>query len=624
MKGVIVVDQIYIAAFILLGLGSILALTAAKRPRVSAILGLIGLVGGLGCAGYGAVFNPIYGVSVFFQLPIVLIGIAGGIFAIDYLKGHHEHLNAFYWFFYNLTCAAMLAVTLSTSKLAFLVSWEVMGLASFALVAFDYKVKSTVKAAWIYLLACEAGALFLIPMFIYANYPMAAFILALLGFGLKIGFPVLHIWLPEAHPAAPAPVSALMSGAMIQLGFFGILRWGNNVDAKTFGMTVFVIGCIAALGGILFALSKTNLKTLLAYSSIENMGVIAMGLGIGYLCQGVGFTFGAACGMGGAFLHMLNHAALKGGLFLGAGAVQKAMDSLEVDTMGGLLKKMPFSGTIFLTNAVGLSGLPPFSAFVSEFLIYISAIYAISTGKTILILPGVITLIVLSLVGALATAVYTKAIGSVFLGEARTPKAKDVRQAPPFMKAGLAILYIWEITLIVSCPYIFATFVDNFFVDVPLNYVVSILEKVRTFSLASVALFAVFALWRLRKANRVSCTWDCGYAAPDARMQYTGSAFVQPIVDFFRVLLRPNYKVENPSGNFPKDASYSIEVKDPGMRYFWDIIFDKVNKLADKVHKLQSGYLHFYILIMTIALIAMLLWGILLPWSGSLMKGLGL
>ena len=617
------VGNIFIAAFILLGAGSALALVAAKRPRLSALLGLIGLVGGLGCAGFGAFFNPVSSVSVFFQLPIVIIGIAGGIFAIDYLKGHHEHLTAFYWFFYNLTCAAMLAVTLSTGKLAFLVSWEVMGLASFALVAYDYKIKSTVKAAWIYLLACEAGALFLIPMFIYANYPMAAFILALLGFGLKIGFPFLHIWLPEAHPAAPAPVSALMSGAMIQLGFLGILRWGNNISNTTFGLTVLIIGCIAALGGILFALTKTNLKTLLAYSSIENMGVIAMGVGLGYLCQGANVMLGAICALGGAFLHMLNHAALKGGLFLGAGAVQKAMDSLEIDTMGGLLKKMPFSGTIFITNAIGLSGLPPFSAFVSEFLIYMAAIYAIASGKVILILPGIITLIVLALVGSLATAVYTKAIGSVFLGEARNNKAKEANPAPAFMKTGLSILYVWEIILVLSCPYIFAFFANNVSANNSYETIVAILEKVRIFSLASLGLFAAFALWRLRKANRVSLTWDCGYAKPDARMQYTGTAFVQPIVDFFRVVLRPDYKIQNPEGTFPKEANYSLEVKDPGMRYLWNVIFDKVNKWADKVHKLQSGYLHFYILIMTIALIAMLLWGILLPWSGSIMKGLG-
>ena len=385
-------ENLYAVALALMSIGAAGALAAGKRPALSQVIGCAGLISGIivsaisVCAGLPDYVN-------LFRIPILILGLAGAWFSPQYLKGHGSQRSGIYYFFFNLTVAAMLGVTIMERPIPFLVMWEIMGLASFALVAFDYKSRQVARAAWIYLLACQAGGMVLLGMFLMASSVEAFFILAVIGFGLKIGFPLLHVWLPEAHPAAPAPVSALMSGAMIQLGFYGIWRWGINAVAsysEMFGFTLIALGIICCLGGIILSFPRTNIKTLLAYSSIENMGIISLGCGLGLLGLGKGNVTMIFCGFTGAGLHMLNHALLKGGLFLLAGSVQKATGSLEMEKMGGLLKRMPLSGSLFLLNSAGLSGLPPFNAFVSEFLIYLAGFAAFTVpGKPLFMVAGV-------------------------------------------------------------------------------------------------------------------------------------------------------------------------------------------------------------------------------------------
>ena len=209
--------------------GGIAALLAGKKPSLASLLGCAGLLAGTAVSAIPAVAGIFNDPINFFRFPILILGAAGAIHSPAYLKGHGENHSGVYFFFYNLTVAAMLAITLAIRPLTFLMLWEIMGLASFVLVAFDYKSRETMRAAWIYLLACQAGGMILLAMFLLCTRPEIVFALAVIGFGLKIGFPLLHIWLPQAHPAAPAPVSALMSGAMIQLGFYGIFRWGRDL-----------------------------------------------------------------------------------------------------------------------------------------------------------------------------------------------------------------------------------------------------------------------------------------------------------------------------------------------------------------------------------------------------------
>ena len=587
-----------------------------KRKKLAAGIGTTGLILGILAWGMLLVRNPddVSG-TIVWALPIQILGFCGAIHSLSYLKGHGEERSNLYYLFYNLTVAAMFGVLLVKEPIPFLAFWELMGLASFALVSFDYKSAKTRDAAWLYLLVCEAGSLFLILMFLAPDSGILKFIFGVLGFGLKIGFPLLHMWLPQAHPAAPAPVSALMSGAMIPLGFYGL--WTFVFSAHDFkinivaGVVLLVLGAIGALGGILFSLPRTNIKELLAYSSIENMGIISMGFGLGLL------TFRsspiAVLSTTGALFHIINHAFLKGGLFLGAGIIQKGTHSLNMEEMGGLLKRMPFSGALFMMNSAGICGLPPFNGFISEFFIYMAAIMAVCSGNTILIISGISVLIVLSLTGGIAAAAFVKLTGAVFLGEPRSKHAAEAVEQSKVMLIPVLFLFILSCATTFCIGWISR---DSY----PSVY------KIALFSLAFILLSGILFWIRCnalpcRKDEKRGCTWDCGYIAPSARMEYTGSAFVQPITDFCRFLMKPIRKIVMPKGIFGKDAGYESETPDPGLERFWGKIFGWVAKFSDKIHVLQSGYLHLYILIATVALIAMLIWGLMLPWGGSILGG---
>ena len=413
----------------LIAVGAVAALLLRKKTKLATLTALTTLTGGVLMFGILRSFVIGNDLDFYFQVPIMILALAGGFFSPAYLKGHGDDRSGIYWFFFNMTVAAMLGVTICYNKPGFLVLWEIMGLASMALVLFHYKEESCVRATWSYLLACEAGGLLLILMFINPfNSTVFVFVTAILGFGLKIGFPLLHYWLPDAHPEAPAPVSALMSGAMIQLGFLGLLRWTftTTISSNAIGLTLLILGCIGALAGIIFALSKKNIKGMLAYSSIENMGILAIGFGLSILARKSHCVEASTAALCGAMLHALNHALLKGGLFLGAGAIQKGMHgSLNMDEMGGLLKRMPVTGRLFMINSAGISGLPPFCGFVSEFLIYFAAIKLLISHTGILFIAALTVLIILSLTGGFAAAAFTKTAGAVFLGEPRSEIAKN-------------------------------------------------------------------------------------------------------------------------------------------------------------------------------------------------------
>lgn len=612
--------------------GGLLALLFSKKPNVSACIGAGTAILGAACGLIQTVIHiadsGTLSCGALFQLPVFIVAIAAAVHSLGYLKGHGFERVGVYFAFFNITVAAMTHVTLETDELMFLVAWEIMGLASFALVCFDYTTTQTRKSAWIYLLACQAGSAFLIALFGMEQAPLATFIIAAIGFGLKIGFPLLHVWLPEAHPAAPAPVSALMSGAMIPLGFLGILRFGITTPEllPTYGWTLLALGVIGALGGALFAIPQPNLKKLLAYSSIENMGVIAMGFGLAFLGASHDLKTMYVCGAAGAFLHIVNHALLKGGLFLGAGTVLKATHTLNMDTLGGLLKRAPKSSFLFILNAMGLGGLPPFNGFVSEFLIYMSALTAILNARTIdndVFIAAIAAFIALAVTGGLATAGYAKAISAVFLGEPRSKHADDAQEQPATMLIPVVVLFCLSLLLVFIALPAFNGFIPSIPVaaaaldsKAPLAFNVTVcLGNVIAVSLVLLVTFATLAIIKIKTAPRTvrrAPTWDCGFAKPTARMEYTGTAFAQIITDFFDLLLRPRRIIQKPAELFPKALHYEESVQDIGIKRFWNPVFNAVQWVADKLHKLQSGSLHFYILVITLALVAMLFYGLVL------------
>ena len=373
----------------------------------------------------------------------------------------------------------MLLVVVARNGVLFLMSWELMSLASFFLVTLEDEKESVRRAGWIYLVAMHLGTAFLLAMFLllgknagsldFERLSTAAapsgvfFLLAVIGFGTKAGFIPMHVWLPEAHPAAPSHVSAVMSGVMIKTGIYGLLRMLTLLGPPPawWGWTLVAIGVVSGILGVLYALSQHDLKRLLAYHSVENIGIIAMGLGVGVLGISYENPTMAALGFTGGLLHVVNHAVFKSLLFLGAGSVLHATGTGELDRLGGLLKRMPVTGATFLIGAAAISGLPPLNGFVSEFLIYLGAVAGLGSQAHIAPAWPLMSVLVvggLALIGGLAAACFTKAFGIVFLGEPRSDEAAHAHEAgaamrwPMVVLAGLCVLIglaapLWPLVL---------------------------------------------------------------------------------------------------------------------------------------------------------------------------------
>lgn len=552
--------------------------------------------------------------ETFFSIPILVLSVAAAVHATAYIHGEARRHLVRFWVFFLTTVASMLAVVHVGGKLQFLLAWEAMGLASAGLVAFESKEKSVKKATWIYLLACHAGACALMLTGVFQMRPdawIAAFAFAVVGFGLKIGFPPFHAWLPEAHPAAPAPASAIMSGAMIPLGFFGILKFFpiahlSSFDAQVYGWTLLALGAIGAVGGILFSLPQSNLKRLLAFSSVENMGVVSLGLGLGAVLYARGdFTPLALLSIAGALVHILNHAFLKGALFLGAGSVLRQTGTLDQDRLGGLLRRMPFTGSLFTVNAFALAGLPPLNGFMGELAIYVSAFLAINTGDPVLASAGFLVALALALTGGLAATAYAKSIGCAFLGESRSREAADAAETPRRMYFAQIFLSMFSLAMIPGSVYFIHKFTGGFKTEI------FIMTATVGFAFAAVVvsmlLLRRFICPRGKIKPRLP-VWDCGYDAPTSRMAYTATAFTQPLVDLFRPILKSRRHVQPFKGDpaAPSGAAIVTETDDFALGRLWRPLFSRAARLFQRVHLLQSGSLHLYILIILIAVLALL------------------
>ncbi len=606
----------------------------------------------LGFCG-GEFFIELDALSAWFLVPILLVAAVSAVYGTEYLSEWRgrKSLGAS-WFFFNLLVASMVLVVLARNALLFLLAWEVMALASFFLVTFEHEREEVREAGWIYLVATHLGTAFLLAFFLIAGRetgtldfnrwreihswsPATAgllFALALVGFGTKAGFMPLHVWLPEAHPAAPSHVSALMSGVMIKTGIYGLFRALTFLGQPSvwWGWLLIGIGLSSGILGVLFALAQHDLKRLLAYHSVENIGIITLGLGVGLIGISTHLPALAVLGFGGSLLHVVNHALFKGLLFLGAGSVLHGTSTREIDHLGGLLKRMPWTGVIFLIGAVAISGLPPLNGFISELLIYLGAYEGVtasvtSQGVTVpvtaAVTAGLAVIVGLALIGGLAAACFTKAFGIVFLGEPRSPHAAQAHESGKIMQwpmlllavgcAGIGLLPLWVVRALGPVVEQLAglpaqTVSENLF------SATQIMSPVTTIALALVALIVVLAvLRRCLLASRgvtTAVTWDCGYAQPTARMQYTASSFAQPLTHLFRGLLRAHEKVDKPQGYFPVSASLAIHTPDFSHGNLYRPAFLKVTWGLSKLRWLQHGKVQLYVLYIAVTLLILLVW----------------
>ncbi len=414
-------------------------------------------------APHGAFRIGLDSLSAFFLLPVLVLSALAAVYGGNYLLAYRgkKSLGAS-WLFFATFVAGMIMVLIARTALLFLVSWEAMSLSAYFLVTFEHEKEDVRRAGWIYLVATHIGVAFLFATFLllgrhagrldfdaFSRIPAmeagpagVIFVLALIGFGAKAGFVPFHVWLPEAHPAAPSHVSALMSGVMIKIGIYGLLRVVSFIGppAPWWGLTLGAVGLLTALFGISLAVYQRDLKRVLAYSSIENMGLIGLALGVGLFGSASSLPVVAALGTAAALLHIWNHAAMKGLMFFAAGSVLHGTGTKDLEKLGGVAKRMPWTGVAMIFGAVAISALPPLNGFVSKWLLYLSLMkYGLATsggrGLTALLAVGI-----LALVGGLAVIAFVRLTGIALLGSPRSEAAGHAHESSPWMLAPMACL----------------------------------------------------------------------------------------------------------------------------------------------------------------------------------------
>jgi len=562
--------------------------------------------------------------SAFFLVPTLLVSALAALYGRGYLAGKSPSS----WLWFNWMVASLVGVLLSADGLVFLISWEVMSVTSFLLVVLEDHRPEVRRAGQTYLVATHIGTAFLFALFLLVApggdslaFPKAgslapslagvAFLLGLVGFGTKAGFVPAHVWLPEAHPAAPSHVSAFLSGVILKSGVYGLVRvltWAQ-APSDWWGWTLVFVGLASGVLGVVFALAQHDLKRLLAYHSVENLGIISLGLGLGLLGLSGGSPLAAALGFGGALLHVWNHAWFKSLLFLGAGAVGKATGSLNVEGMGGLLRRMPGTGAAFLAGSAAISGLPPFNGFVSEFLIFMAALELLGSVHP---LGGALGLGGLALISGLAVACFAKACGVVFLGEPRSAGAERATETDRAMLLPMLFLALLCLLVGLTAPAML------FPLAAPVRQLVgpsATLEVARNglvwlAILGGMALLAGAALghWLSRRPARSGGTWDCGYLRPTPRMQYTAASFAGPVVEMFAFVLRPRHHGQPVEGLFPTEADHHGEVPDVFSQTVYAPFFHSLGRLGLRVRSFQHGEIQLYLLYILITLIALFFW----------------
>jgi hydrogenase-4 component B len=596
--------------------------------------------------------------GLFFTLIVSLLGLALSVFSLGYVRGFYGRKNVgVLGGFYNVLLLATTLVFLADNAFFFLIAWEIMALSAYCLVSFEHEQEETRNAGVLYFVMSHIGTGcimlgFLLLFQASGGYGFdgfhalgdtmspgarnAAFLLFLVGFGVKAGIVPLHVWLPAAHPVAPSNVSALMSGVLIKTGIYGMTRVFFDflgTPPNWWGVTVLAIGIISAVLGVLYALMEHDLKRLLAYHSIENIGIILMGLGAALMFLNSGHPVLASLALIAGLYHTLNHAVFKALLFLGAGAVLHATHTRNMEEMGGLAKRMPKTALFFLIGAVAISALPPLNGFVSEWLTYQSLLQGFGTTPSLIRLMFPLGGAMLALTGALAAACFVKAFGITFLAQPRSEHARNAHEASFTMLLGQGILTIACVFLGLF-PATFLTLLDpvtqqlagqqlSAQLSVANGLVLSGVEpRGGTVSTLGLMLMAVcllpvpLVLWLCfaRGAKTLTGpTWDCGLRGLTPQMEYTATGFSKPIRMIFKALFRPRRDVQREydfSPYFAKTLRFESHVEE----VFHTRIYRPLNRLVLRVSRrmraLQAGSLQAYLIYIFVTLLLLLLFAV--------------
>ncbi|MBU3180454.1 proton-conducting transporter transmembrane domain-containing protein [Clostridium psychrophilum] len=569
--------------------------------------------------------------SAYFVFIIVLIFIPVAIYTKGYITEYKKHYSANYMLvLIVLFVASMIGVVVSNNSISFLIFWELMSISSFFLVIYEYMHKENLKAGIFYFVMTHISGLFLMIMFAFlykytgsfdfneiikvsmnfsSKQKYIIFILALFGFGAKMGIVPLHAWLPKAHPTAPSNVSALMSGVMLKVALYGFIRiifiFLKNTPLNC-GVIVLIVGTITAIFSILNALLQNNIKKLLAYSSAENVGLIFAALGISMILINYNLKMLASLALTAALLHCLCHAIFKSLLFLNAGSVLYATGTKNMNELGGLNKKMKFTAICTFIGTCAISAVPPFNGFASEILILRSFIEAITKVSNIWIIILIfISGIIVALTSGAAFYATVKSFGITFLGKPRTNKAEHVKNIPLSMDIGQGLLAMLTIVTGVFSPYIINKI--SYFT----NNLMGISEKGPNFKneteiivFTAILICITFIVYMFNKLNslnkkqEIGDTWACGYSRDEPYIQYTGNGFVQPAAKIFGTIANYNKKV-----SYKQNIHISQTTSDIVEDYLYKPILKVVNLLTTKILKINYGKIQLHILYIFISII---------------------
>lgn len=572
--------------------------------------------------------------SGWFILIINFTFLTGAIYGFHYMKAYKtQKANlSIHWIAYILVHSSLIIITAIQNSLAFLMVWEIMALSSFLLVIFEHYNKGTLKAGINFLIQSHISILFLTLPFIGVAIQMESFDFTAItayslqnplltdlglflcffaGFAIKAGFVPFHTWLPYAHPAAPAHISGVMSGVIIKIGIYGMLRMLLLIksDYTTVGYVILFFSIISGIYGVMLAILQHNMKKLLAYHSIENIGIIGIGIGLGCIGLGTGNHILCSLGFAGALLHTLNHSLFKSLLFYAAGNVYQATHTMNIEHLGGIGKRMPHTSILFLFAALAICGLPPFNGFVSEFLIYSGMFSGFNGAPLTLLWTLIFSVFGLSLIGGLALLCFTKAYGTVFLGTQRTMIKEPVIEAGfgtllP-MYAGLALIILIGLfpSFFVKALFLPVSMFTSKIENIELS---TALFSTETLNMISSCAFGLFGLAGLvyfirRKVTsdkpiNIRSTWGCGYIAPTSKIQYTASSFVRT----YRKLAEPAFSIEVKKkelhGIFPGTGQHETHPYDKIESLLIDFPLKYVRHFINRFSFLQNGILQVYIL----------------------------
>jgi hydrogenase-4 component B len=645
------VEPFLLVAFVSLAAGVVLGY---RSPRAWLALTVLGTFAGL-CAGLQVLagqdwewrsgwllggqllYLRLDGLSALFLVLVSAVGGAGAVYSDEYWSERHHSDSAprgrAWWSVLLLSMGSVLTVC---NGMHFLIVWEIFALSGYFLIVLDNERPAVRSAGWLYLAASHAGTMCLFAFFAalaartgsWELGPMREhsdlaplFWLALFGFGVKAGFFPLHIWLPSAHANAPSHVSAIMSGVAIKMGLYGIVRFGGWLPAPNgAGFVVTTLGATSALLGISFAFAQDDFKRLLAYCSVENMGIMLTGVGGALLAVAHGNALWGRLVLAGALLHVWNHGAFKSLLFFGAGSVLHSTSTREMSRLGGLWRAMPWTAGLFAIGCIAVSGLPPLNGFVSEWLVYLGLLDTVAS-KEPSAWPAVSAVILLAMAGALAIASFAKAWSMIFVGAPRTQAAAQAHECGLSMRmpmvalacvcvgTALAPVLLWP--AVSRAMGSWGPGWDN--AEMPASLLT--LNAAQGI-LVMLLLAAAGLLWRKSRAVGMhrAPTWDCGYGAPTARMQYTSASFAGIASGWFRWILRPERKVRRPRGPFPQAAFRLERVPETMLERVIGPVGAAVMQTSSAVRRLQHGRLQFYILY---ALAGLIVVGVITALGGS-------